>query len=120
MANGRRWPPWVYRVGEDPDVRFSLANERTLLAWIRTAMALLAGGVAIDVVNLHLSTGLQRALAVLVLALGILCAVDSWVRWARSERAMRLAAPLPAPALGAVIAVGLVVTGTVLIVAGLR
>jgi putative membrane protein len=110
----------VYGGGEDPDVRFSMANERTFLAWIRTAMALLAGGVAVDVVDLHLSSVVQRALAVLVLGLGILCAVDSWLRWARTERALRYHHALPAPALGAVIAGGLVVTGAVLIVAGLR
>jgi putative membrane protein len=32
--------------GPDTDYRFSLANERTYLAWVRTALALLAGGVA--------------------------------------------------------------------------
>lgn len=31
----------------EPDYRFTLANERTFLAWIRTALALLAGGVAV-------------------------------------------------------------------------
>jgi putative membrane protein len=120
MANGRRWPSWVYGSGEDPDARFSMANERTFLAWIRTAMALLAGGVALDVVGLDLSTAAQHGLAVLVLGLGILCAVMSWVRWARSERAMREGHPLPAPGLGAVLAAGLLVAGAVLLVAVLR
>ncbi len=36
------------RGGEEPDYRFSLANERTFLAWIRTALALLAGGVVFE------------------------------------------------------------------------
>jgi putative membrane protein len=120
MANGRRWPSWVYGTGEDPDARFSMANERTFLAWIRTAMALLAGGVALDVVRLQLSTGMQSALAVLVLTLGILCAVASWVRWGRTERAMREGRPLPAPGVGAVLATGLVVVGAALLVAVLR
>lgn len=35
------------QVGHDPDYRFSLANERTFLAWLRTALALLGGGVAL-------------------------------------------------------------------------
>ena len=38
-----RWPSSVYAHGHDPDPRFSLANERTFLAWIRTALALVAG-----------------------------------------------------------------------------
>lgn len=33
--------------GTEPDYRFTLANERTFLAWIRTALALIAGGVAV-------------------------------------------------------------------------
>ena len=39
-----RGPAWQHE-GDDPDYRFTLANERTFLAWIRTALALLAGGV---------------------------------------------------------------------------
>ena len=38
--------PDLRDVGEDPDPRFTLANERTFLAWIRTAMALIGGGLA--------------------------------------------------------------------------
>ncbi len=30
----------ISRLGEAPDYRFSLANERTFLAWIRTASGL--------------------------------------------------------------------------------
>ena len=43
-----RWPAFVYRAGDEPDYRFSFANERTFLAWIRTALALLAAGLATD------------------------------------------------------------------------
>jgi hypothetical protein len=32
---------------QEPDYRFTFANERTFLAWIRTALALIAGGVAV-------------------------------------------------------------------------
>ena len=32
---------------DHPDYRFTLANERTLLAWLRTGLALVAGGVAV-------------------------------------------------------------------------
>ncbi|MBM4509720.1 DUF202 domain-containing protein, partial [Rhodococcus hoagii] len=31
--------------GEDPDPRFTLANERTYLAWVRTGLGLIAAAV---------------------------------------------------------------------------
>ena len=40
-----RWPGYVYGEGEEPDYRFSLANERTFLAWIRTSLGLVAAAV---------------------------------------------------------------------------
>ena len=43
----RLFPDDPRSVGEEPDYRFTLANERTFLAWIRTALALIAGGVAL-------------------------------------------------------------------------
>ena len=48
MTDQRRFPASVYREGEEPDPRFSLANERTFLAWVRTALALYAGAFALE------------------------------------------------------------------------
>ena len=106
-----RWPGWVYDAGEEPDYRFSLANERTLLAWVRTALALMAGGVAVRAVDLSLTDGLQTAMSVWLVVLGMVLAVASWLRWARAERAMRRHEPLPATPIGAVVAAGVLVVG---------
>jgi putative membrane protein len=111
-----RWPGWVYDTGEEPDVRFTFANERTFLAWIRTALALLATGVALEAVQLPMNDGVQRALSVEFFVLGILCTVASWTRWARAERAMRRQEPLPASwAIVALVAGVLVAAVTVLL-----
>jgi putative membrane protein len=88
------WPGWVYAEGSDPDYRFSFANERTFLAWIRTALALVAGGVALDVLEAS-GGGVLPVLPAALLALGGLCAIAAWTRWARAERALRRGASLP-------------------------
>ncbi|MEV0678974.1 DUF202 domain-containing protein [Actinosynnema sp. NPDC050436] len=113
---GSRWPRGVYGSGDEPDYRFSFANERTFLAWIRTALALLASGVAVDAVDLGLPGALETGLSLLLVGLGLVCAVVSWVRWARSERAMRDQQPLPSFAIGLVLAVGVVVAAVVVLV----
>ena len=97
MAKQDRWPGWIYGSGEEPDYRFSFANERTFLAWIRTALALLAAGVALDAISLDLPSEAQLALATTFVGLGLLCAAAAWFRWARAERSMRRGEPLPAP-----------------------
>ncbi|CAN5323365.1 hypothetical protein BH18ACT9_BH18ACT9_02400 [soil metagenome] len=116
---GGRWPAWVYGSGAEPDYRFSLANERTFLAWIRTALALVASGVALDAFPVSATEGLQAGLSATLVLLGMLCALASWVRWARAERAMRTSRPLPSSALTAWLALGVVVVAAVLVVFGL-
>jgi len=111
-----RWPSWVYGAGATPDPRFSLANERTFLAWVRTSLALLAGGVALDAVNLDGPAGLQSALAAVLVVLGLLGAAVAWLRWAASERAMRLRRPLPGTTALAWLALALVVVAACLVV----
>ncbi len=119
ITQRRRWPAWVYAAGSEPDARFSFANERTFLAWIRTALALLAAGVALDALDLSIIEPLQHGLAVLMVVLGLLCAGASWVRWARAERAMRRGEPLPASGVGAILALGVVAAAVALLAAGL-
>lgn len=114
----KRWPHWVYGEGEEPDYRFSFANERTFLAWIRTALALLAGGVALDTIDVAISVALQTALSALLLVLGLACAVMSWLRWAQAERAMRRGTSLPSSSLAAVLSVVIVAVAVAVLVAG--
>ena len=96
----KRRPGWVYDVGEEPDPRNSMANERTYLAWLRTSLAILAGAVALHTLSVP-ESGLVRAVLVVVLvATGALSSIVALWRWARVERAMRLGQPLPALTLG--------------------
>lgn len=117
MSDDGRWPRWVYRVGEDPDYRFSFANERTFLAWIRTALALVAGGVALESVHLSWSSPVQHALALGLLVLGGVCSLCAWRRWSLAERAMRRGQPLPSSRLSSLVAVGVVALSVGLLVA---
>ena len=119
MSAQKRWPGWVYDEGQEPDYRFSFANERTFLAWIRTALALLAGGVALDAIRLSLPEALQQSLAALLVALGLVCALLSWLRWARAERAMRRQEPLPSSTLSALLTAAVVVAAVAILVVGL-
>ncbi len=95
MSTTRRWPGRVYDHGKEPDPRFSLANERTFLAWVRTGLALLAGAAALDALDLPLDDTLQGLLAALLAIASLLTAAAAWWGWARVERAMRADEPLP-------------------------
>jgi putative membrane protein len=100
-----RWPAWVYGQGTEPDYRFSFANERTFLAWIRTALALIAGGVALDVIDVSMPHSVRTVLAALLLVLGLVSAVAAFARWAVAERAIRRREPLPGAELAVVLTV---------------
>jgi putative membrane protein len=106
--------------GREPDYRFTLANERTFLAYARTALGLNAAGLAIDQF-IDGSPGVRRALSVGVIVLGGLVAGLGYQRWRQTELAMRLSAPLPPVRLPVVLASGMVVLSAiavVLVVAG--
>ena len=111
-----RQPRWVYDEGDEPDPRFTLANERTFLAWVRTSLAMLAGGVALHALTAPGPQHLRTILAVGLIALGAVVGSASFVRWARVERAMRRHEPLPSFGLGAVMTVSLVLVAVLLIV----
>ena len=101
----------------DATRRTRLANERTFLAWVRTALAMLAGGVALHALGLPETEWVQTTLAVLLVVLGALMTVFALVRWARVERAMRRRQPLPGFNLGFVRALAVVIGAALLAVA---
>lgn len=103
----RRWPRQLYAVGTEPDPRFSLANERTLLAWMRTSLALLALGVALDAFDDVVADGFRGPAAAGALVLALLCAISGARRWWVNERALRRTEPLTAPLSGIVLTVSL-------------
>lgn len=94
-------------VGQDPDYRFTLANERTFLAWLRTALALAAGGLA--AIHLIPEAYGSEVLGIVLLLLGFFTAATSYRRWYRSEVAMRLGRPLPESRLPQLVAYSLAV-----------
>ena len=116
VRRDRRFPRWVYDHGHEPDPRFTLANERTFLAWARTSLALSAAGVALHAIDLPVTPGLRSASALLLVVLGLLAAVQGWTGWAMTERRLRQSRPLPAALLTPVLAAGLVVAGLLLLV----
>jgi putative membrane protein len=82
------------RLGPPRDPRFTFANERTFLAWNRTALALVAGGLAAaQLLNLGVS-GTRLMIGLPFIVLGVVIAVGGFVRWRANELAIRTAAPL--------------------------
>ncbi len=115
----RRWPASVFDYGTDPDPRFSLANERTFLAWVRTALALLAGAAALDALDLPIQDTVQYLLAALLALGGLLVGWSAWRGWVRTERAMRENTALPANPAMVIVLVAVAASGLVLSVSSI-
>lgn len=92
------------------DYRFTLAGERTFLAWIRTALGLLAGGVAVhELVEPFGHHDIRSLLAICCIVLAVVIAVGAFGRWRLVEAAMRAGRPLPHTVMVPILAGGIAV-----------
>ena len=108
MHAGRDRRPAGNDPGDDPEVpdlppgavdaRFTMASERTMLAWLRTALGLIAAGVAV----LHLfdpfaNSVARTTLGISLITIGACTAVVGTLRWHEVNRALHKGGPLPGP-----------------------
>ncbi|MFK4068996.1 YidH family protein [Streptomyces sp. NPDC029674] len=118
VQNLRLWfaPERIREEGDTPDYRFSLANERTFLAWLRTALALIGGGFAVDQFLPDLRWGWRIGLALALLAAGVLCSLRAVNHWVRCERAMRRGEDLPTGRFPTVLSLAVAVVALAMVV----
>lgn len=109
LANPRPAPRADTDTSEaEPDPRFTLANERTYLAWTRTSIALIGAGL---VAAQFLKLGFRAAALIVGVALVVLGGLMSFAgyrNWQRNDRALRLGQPLPPSTMPHVLARGMV------------
>ena len=81
---------------QEPDYRFTLANERTYLAYLRTSLACYAGGLsAVQFLDLGPSRWPARVIGVVLVAAGIVTTAGAFRRWQQNLAAMRGGGRLP-------------------------
>jgi putative membrane protein len=103
--------------GDEPDPRFLLANERTFLAWIRTSLAVIAGGLALAAFLPPFDVpGGGHVLGIPLVVLGGVLALISFRRWGDNDRALRAGEPLVHDRLPAVLAGGVALAAIVSLV----
>ena len=112
--------------GSEPDPRYTFANERTFLAWSRTALALVVAGLGV-VQLLPPFPGVpwgRHVLGVPLIVFGAVVAVTAYREWVSSQRAMRLNLPLARSVmprlLSVVIATMAVISAVVVLTSALR
>jgi len=99
---------------EEPDYRLIFANERTFLAWQRTALGLLAAAVALVQLVPELTIpGARRSLAVGLAVLAVLTSGMGLLRWQQADHAMRHSEPLPRQPSPIYLAFGLSLVGVI-------
>lgn len=103
--------------GVEPDPRFTLANERTLLAWMRTSLALIGGGIAVEAFATEaFSPAVRTAASALLLILGIFVSLGAVTRWLSTERHLRYGRPLRMPLIAGVLGAGIALVGILFLI----
>ena len=108
--------------GTEPDPRWTFANERTFLAWSRTALALVVAGLGV-VQLLPPFPGVpwgRHVLGVPLIVFGAVVAVTAYREWTKSQWAMRHGQPLPRsvmPTIMAVIIAAMAVVSAIVVLA---
>ena len=112
--------------GTEPDPRFTFANERTFLAWSRTALALVVAGLGI-VQLLPPFPGVpvgRRLLGVPLIALGAVLAVVAYAEWVRNQHALRRGEPMPKSSMPWILAAAItgmaIISAIVLLISAIR
>jgi putative membrane protein len=101
------------QIGTEPDPRLTFANERTFLAWARTGLALIGGGLAVaQAVHFGLS-GAHLFIAIPAIVLGAVLGIASYRRWQANQRAMRLGESIGYSRLPAILAAGIAALGAI-------
>lgn len=104
--------------GKEPDYRYTLANERTFLSWIRTSLALIAGGIALRAFAEQFATQwIPLFTAFLATVLGGALAVLAYWHWRKVQRVMRLGLPMPRQWAAPVLTAGVVLLAVILTLA---
>jgi putative membrane protein len=108
---GGRHEPRGGAGGTEPDARFTFANERTFLAWSRTALALVVAGLGI-VQLLPPFPGVpwgRHLIGIPLIVLGAIVAVAGYGEWIANQRALRRGTPIPRSLLPVVLTVTITV-----------
>lgn len=99
-------------MNEEPDYRFTLANERTYLAYLRTALACYAGGLsAVQFLDVDGERTLAKVIGVVLVLTGMVATLGAWQRWRKNTAAMRKGAPLPSSRLPLLFAITIGLVG---------
>ncbi|WP_433609801.1 YidH family protein [Prescottella agglutinans] len=117
----RGWRPRAFREGDDPDPRFTLANERTFLAWVRTGLGLIAAAVGLEAFGSSVvGPDVHTALVVGLLVGAVLLVLFAFARWMAVEAAMRTGRSLPVPAIAALLSCLIAGAGVTLLIVVVR
>ncbi|MEY9965618.1 putative membrane protein [Streptacidiphilus sp. MAP12-16] len=108
-------PGW-WKEGEEPDYRATLANERTFLAWARTALALMAGSLAVLQLVTAVPAALRLAIAFYLIALAMAATLTGYRLWRLRQHRMRRRQPLGHTPVQALMATALLLLGALIAV----